>query len=90
MVLSAGNEGHNPYVVGSPGTASRALSVAAVDSKQTLPGATMGLSTGHTITALNANGAPLPGGALPVVVLKDAGGNVVTGLRASRIRRDRG
>src|SRR5262249_51116105 len=39
MVISAGNEGPSAYVVGGPGTADRALSVAAVDaSTPTLPG----------------------------------------------------
>src|SRR6185295_10116862 len=34
--------------------------------------------TGHTITALNANNAPLPGGALPIVVLRTSPGGTVS------------
>jgi subtilisin family serine protease len=79
MVTSSGNGGTQPYMLEMPGSADRALSVAAVDSKQTFPGAIMGLSTGRTITAINANNANLPGGSLPIMVVRDPGGNVSLG-----------
>ncbi|HEY3063036.1 MAG TPA: S8 family serine peptidase [Chloroflexota bacterium] len=80
MVISAGNEGASPYIVGRPSTATRALSVAAVDSKPNFPGAILNLSTGNTVNAIDANGAPLPGGAIPIIVLRD-GANVSLGCK---------
>ena len=64
VVASAGNESPNAYTVGTPGAADGAISVAANDSNQTFPGATVTLSpatsAGGTATAINANGFPLP------------------------------
>ncbi|HJP70198.1 MAG TPA: S8 family serine peptidase [Candidatus Limnocylindria bacterium] len=79
VVSSAGNEGANPYVTGSPATADGAISVAATDSTASFAGVTMALSTGQTITALNANGAALPSGSLPIEVLRNADGSVSLG-----------
>src|SRR5690348_3055423 len=45
VVTSAGNEGPSPYVAGSPSTAAGAISVAAVDPWQTLPGASITAGT---------------------------------------------
>ena len=59
VVASAGNAGPSPYVIGSPSTADGAISVAANDPWQNLPGATLTFS-GKTITAINANGFALP------------------------------
>ncbi|MGD0019228.1 MAG: S8 family serine peptidase [Candidatus Limnocylindrales bacterium] len=59
VVASSGNEGPNAYMTGTPGTSSRTLSVAAVDTNATFPGATIHLASGD-IAALNANGRPLP------------------------------
>src|SRR5881396_3239673 len=57
VVASAGNAGPSPYVIGSPSTADGAISVAANDPWENLPGATLTFS-GKTITAINANGDP--------------------------------
>lgn len=70
MVVAAGNNGHNPYLVGSPSTGAGVISVAAVDSTASFPGARITLADGRTIDAINANGAKL-GGPYTVVVLKD-------------------
>jgi subtilisin family serine protease len=79
VVASAGNEGPNPYMVGSPSTGSNVISVAAIDSNPTLPGARLALSTGTSVDAINANGAPLPSGALPITVLRNAAGGISLG-----------
>jgi subtilisin family serine protease len=91
VVASAGNSGPSGYMVGSPSASTRTLSVAAIDaSSPTFPGATIGLSTGSTITAQLSNGpfqgdagASLPSAPLAVKVLKDASGNVSLGCNAS-------
>src|SRR5207247_8968287 len=54
---SPGNAGSSPSVIGSPSTADGAISVAANDPWENLPGATLTFS-GKTITAINANGDP--------------------------------
>ena len=59
VVTSSGNEGTSGYMTGTPGSGSRVLSVAAVDTNATFPGATIHLASGD-IAALNANGGPLP------------------------------
>ncbi len=71
VVASAGNSGHNPYLTGSPGTGKGVINVAAVDSTEKFPAATIALPGGTSIQAINANGAPLPTTPLKVVVLKD-------------------
>lgn len=71
VVVSAGNNGNIPYVVGSPSVAERAISVAAVDSNETFPMADVAVG-GRTITLRNLNLAdlstPVTG---PVAVLAD-------------------
>ena len=58
VVTAAGNEGPNPYMVGSPSTGDGAISVAANDSTQSFPGALISIP-GSTLTAIDANGFPL-------------------------------
>jgi minor extracellular serine protease Vpr len=58
VVASSGNEGHSAYMTGTPASSSRTISVAAVDSNETFPGATIEIGAG--IAALNANNGPLP------------------------------
>jgi len=79
VVASAGNEGSSAYLVESPSTGDDVISVAATDPIAGLPGARMGLGTGSSPVALNANGATLPGGTLPIVVLRNANGTVSQG-----------
>jgi minor extracellular serine protease Vpr len=57
VVVSAGNEGPNGYLVGGPSTANSALSVAAVDSTQFIPGAE--ISGAISLVAQNSNGVDL-------------------------------
>ena len=79
VVASAGNSGANPYITGAPGAGDGAISVAAVDSSATFPAAILGLSTGASVTAINANAADLPAGPLPIHVLRNPDGTVSLG-----------
>jgi len=79
VVASAGNSGAGAYITGSPAAADRALSVAALDaSSPTFPGAILQTTAGP-ITAINANGATLPGGSFPIKVLRAPDGSVSLG-----------
>src|SRR5438309_35762 len=60
VVASAGNSGPSPYVTGSPATADGAISVAANDPWQALPGANITAGT-LAVPAIDANGNPLSG-----------------------------
>ena len=60
VVASAGNSGPSPYVIGSPSTADGAISVAANDPWQALPGANITAGT-LAVPAIDANGNPLSG-----------------------------
>jgi minor extracellular serine protease Vpr len=61
VVASAGNNGPNQYITGSPAAGSGAISVAANDSNQTFGGLTLSFP-GGPITAINANGWPVANG----------------------------
>jgi len=71
VVASAGNSGEANYITGAPAAATRALSVAAMDSIATIDVADFTVN-GETITLQNSNGAdvaePITG---PVFVLQD-------------------
>jgi minor extracellular serine protease Vpr len=88
VVASAGNNGTNAYLVGSPSTANGVLSVAAIDgSVPAYPGAMLNLldlggGTG-SVTAIDANGAALPSGSFPVQVLRNANGTISLGCNKS-------
>ena len=75
VVTSAGNNGSAPYIVGSPSTSTRAISVAANDATSSFPGASLAFSGGSvagttTLNSINANGATFANGlTLPVKVL---------------------
>jgi minor extracellular serine protease Vpr len=79
VVAAAGNAGPAPYITGSPASGNGVISVAAVDSSASFPAAVMALAGGKSITAIDANGAPLPGGTLPVFVLRNFAGTVSLG-----------
>lgn len=81
VVASAGNDGPNPYIVGSPSTADRALSVAAIDPTASFAGASITTGAG-TITMINANGAPGLPLTAPVHVLMN-GTEISLGCQAS-------
>ncbi|HET6212020.1 MAG TPA: S8 family serine peptidase [Micromonosporaceae bacterium] len=71
VVASAGNNGPNPYITGSPASGTGVISVAASDPTASFPGAHLALSTGPTIDGINANGAAFTNGTtLPIKVLK--------------------
>lgn len=78
VVVAAGNEGPQPYMLGSPGSSTRAITVAASDARLR-PAAVIGLPGGVNIVAINANGASLPSGNLAVKVLRSPGGEVALG-----------
>ncbi len=58
VVASSGNAGDGAYMTGTPASSSRTISVAAIDSNATFPGATIGLNP--AISAIDANNASLP------------------------------
>jgi subtilisin family serine protease len=59
VVSASGNAGPNAYMTSTPGSSSRSISVAALDSNASFPGATISLTSGD-ISALDANNGPLP------------------------------
>jgi minor extracellular serine protease Vpr len=81
VVASAGNSGPNAYLTGTPSTADRAVSVAALDaSSPTVPGAHTVLPGGGSIEMQDSNGAPFTDGTTyPVKVLRNADGSVSLG-----------
>ena len=79
VVASAGNNGPNPYVDGSPATASGAISVAASDPTQSFPAANIALPGGVNVTAIDANGIPVNGLTAPIKVLRTATGGISLG-----------
>jgi subtilisin family serine protease len=83
VVASAGNEGPSAMMTGSPGAASRALAVAAVDgSRPDYPGAT--IDSTPPVTGLVANGVDVSAAiTAPVVVLSDGAGGIGLGCDAS-------
>jgi minor extracellular serine protease Vpr len=82
VVAAAGNDGPNPYVVSTPGSAAGALSVAATDAHPTFPAVRIALSSGIGVDAVEANGLPLPGGTIPALILT-SGGKLSLGCNAS-------
>ncbi len=72
VVMAAGNEGPSAYETGSPGVATRGISVAAMDAVPSFPSINIHLPSGPDITAINANnnttGLPITG---PLNVFKD-------------------
>jgi minor extracellular serine protease Vpr len=80
VVASSGNEGTGAYMTGTPGSSSRTISVAAVDTYESFPGASIGLASG-AVPAINANNGPLPRtGRLNVLM---DGGSIALGCDAS-------
>jgi minor extracellular serine protease Vpr len=58
VVAASGNSGSGAYLTSTPASSSRTISVAALDTNASFPGATIGIGAG--ISALNANNGPLP------------------------------
>jgi subtilisin family serine protease len=80
VVAAAGNAGPSGYIVSSPSTGDHVLSVAAMDgSSPSYPGARLTFSKGGTVDTIDANGAAIPSGPLPVKVLKNSDGSISLG-----------
>ena len=80
VVISAGNAGPNQYIVGSPGTADGAITVAASDPTSTFPGVPFTLNTGGaTMQVQNSNNATSVASSYQIVVLRTASGAVSLG-----------
>src|SRR5262249_57643875 len=62
VVTSSGNDGTNPYMTGSPGSASGAISTAATDSHQSFGALNVAFGNGTSLVAINANLANVPNG----------------------------
>jgi subtilisin family serine protease len=82
VAAASGNSGPVPYITSTPAVSSEAISVAAIDSHASFPGAAVSLNDG-SIEAQDSNGAGLPAGALGVVVLKTSTGAVSLGCDES-------
>ena len=83
LVASAsGNAGPVPYITSSPASGVGGISVAAIDSHASFPGALVSLAGGGSVEMQDSNGAPLTGG-LGVVVLRTATGSVSLGCNES-------
>jgi minor extracellular serine protease Vpr len=80
VVAAAGNSGPAPYLVGSPGTATRAISVAALDARKTLPGA-MIEANGRKVSLIAANDVAVAVTGV-VRVVRDANGGIGLGCTA--------
>lgn len=78
VVASAGNSGPAPYISGAPGSGTRVIAVGAIDGTESFPGATIALSGGTTINAMDANDVSISK-ALDVVVLRNPDGSVSLG-----------
>ncbi len=79
VVASAGNEGPSAMMTGSPGTASRALSVAAMDgSRPSYPGAQ--IDSNPVVSGLVANGVDVSAGITGPVAVLGAGSGGGIGL----------
>ena len=75
VITSAGNEGPNPYITGSPGSGDGVVATAAVDSTESFPGVQINLPDGSSIPAISANGIiPATDAAHEVVVLENIDG----------------
>lgn len=79
VVASSGNAGPAPYIAGTPASGDGVVSVAAMDSTPRFPAASIQLSSGATIKAIDANGVQVGGASLGVVVLRNANGTVSLG-----------
>ncbi len=79
VVASSGNSGPAPYLTSSPASGTGAITAAAMDGTATVQGVNMALNTGPTLLAQNSNVAPLPGGSLPIIVLRNPDNSISLG-----------
>ena len=80
VVASAGNSGPSAFITGSPASASRAISVAALDAQASFPGASIDVGAG--LSGINANNGPLPVGPANVHVLLADSTHIALGCSA--------
>ncbi len=84
VVMSAGNAGPSAYITGSPGVATRGISVGAIDAVPSFPSVIIDMATGPDIEGINANGEtddlPLTG---RLVVLNNITGDEELGCELS-------
>ncbi len=74
VVAAAGNEGPAPYVTGDPGSATHAISVAAMNARPFLAnGLNIAFSSGSSVNGVEADTLALPNGSVPAVVLTASG-----------------
>jgi len=78
VAAASGNAGPAPYITSTPASGPDGISVAAIDSHASFPGALVTLAGGGTIEMQDSNGAPLTG-ALGIVVLRTAAGGISLG-----------
>lgn len=83
VVAASGNSGPIPYVTSSPAGSATAISVAAMDSHASFPGARVSLDNGN-VELQDSNGAKVPGGPLSVVVLRNSDGTISLGCDESQ------
>lgn len=81
VVISAGNAGPAPYIIGAPGTATRAITVAAQDTTATVPLATVVLPNEEDQNGIDMNGVSLPVSG-ELVVLKNDDDSISLGCDA--------
>jgi minor extracellular serine protease Vpr len=83
VVAASGNAGPAPYITSSPASGTGAITAAAMDGTAVIQGVNMALNTGPTVVAQNSNLAPLPGGSLPIVVLRNPDHSISLGCNDS-------
>jgi minor extracellular serine protease Vpr len=83
VVAASGNSGPIPYVTSSPAGSATAISVAAMDSHVSFPGASVTLDNG-SVELQDSNGAKVPGSPLGVVVLRNPDGSISLGCDESQ------
>jgi minor extracellular serine protease Vpr len=86
VVASAGNDGTNHYMTGTPASGDGVISVAAMDVAPTHPGATLAFE-GGSIQAINANGGQFTSGTGYRVVVLGTPGAVGLGCSAAEYAR---
>jgi minor extracellular serine protease Vpr len=82
VVAASGNSGPIPYITSSPAGSATAIAVAAMDSHASFPGARVILDNGN-VELQDSNGAEVPSGPLPIVVLQDSQHNLLLGCNDS-------
>ena len=83
VVSASGNAGPAPYITSSPASGTGGITAAAMDGTPGFPGVNIALNTGPTVLAINANNAPLPGGSLPIIVLRNPDNSISLGCNDS-------